>query len=147
MHKAIGLYAHVTWHTKWRERTVDQDRAAVIRACIVEAAERTGVHVHAIGVLSDHVHVVLSYNPAVALAGFIRHAKSESARRINLTHPANHSFRWCRGYYAGSLSRTHVRAAITYVRRQFARHPNLVPALSAHNAQAARVTPGPSARG
>ncbi len=59
------------------------------------------------------------------LVSFIRHAKSESARRINNTRGA--VFQWARGYFVASLSRTHVRAACLYVARQHLRHPDRVP--------------------
>ena len=126
LHKACGLYAHVTWHTWRRQRFVTRADVPDVTAAVLQAAERCGVHVHGQAVLADHVHVVLSYNPSVALASFIRHAKSESARRINLRRGAG-ALRWCRGYYAGSLSRSHVRAARSYVGNQHRRHPDLIP--------------------
>jgi REP element-mobilizing transposase RayT len=86
------------------------------------------VRVHAQAILSDHVHLIVSYNPAVALAPFVRHAKSESARRANLIrNGVGTTLRWCRGYYAGSLSRTDVGPARAYVARQHARHPDRIP--------------------
>jgi REP element-mobilizing transposase RayT len=126
-HKASGLYAHVTWHT-WR-------RLAIVRGCdvplihdsVLQAAHRTTVRVHAQAVLRDHVHVVVSYAPDATLSAFVRDAKSESARRINSARLDAQRVRWCRGYYAGSLSRSHVAAARSYVARQFQRHPHLIP--------------------
>jgi len=56
---------------------------------------------------------------------FIRHAKSESSRQINLGR--GNVFQWARGYFVESLSRTHVRAACAYVARQHVRHPDRVP--------------------
>jgi REP element-mobilizing transposase RayT len=100
----------------------------VIRDSILAAAARTGVRVHAQAVLSDHVHVLVSYLPHVALTPFIRDAKSESARRINAARLDAQRVRWCRGYYAGSLSRSHVTAARAYIGRQFQRHPDRIPA-------------------
>jgi REP element-mobilizing transposase RayT len=74
------------------------------------------------------VHVIVSYSPAVALAPFIRHAKSESARRANLLRSDSATrLQWCRGYDAGSLSRTHVGPARVYVAAQPARHPDRIP--------------------
>ena len=126
-HKASGLYAHVTWHT-WR-------RLAVIRKCdvplvhhsVLRAADRTKVRVHAQAVLSDHVHVVVCYAPDAMLSAFVRDAKSESLRRINSARLDAQRLRWCRGYYAGSLSWSHVAAARSYVARQFQRHPDRIP--------------------
>ena len=49
---------------------------------IAEAETRCSVHVHERAILSDHVHVLLSMRQDTTLASFVRHAKSESARRI-----------------------------------------------------------------
>jgi REP element-mobilizing transposase RayT len=95
------------------------------------------VHVHEIAVLADHVHVIASFRPEGGLVSFIRHAKSGSARQINLVRGA--IFEWARGYFVESLSRTHVRAACAYVARQYLKHPDRVPSSAAD--------PGPAARG
>ena len=100
---------------------------AVIVDTVLDAARRWDVRVHAQVVLSDHIHVVVSYPPHVALASFIRHAKSESARRINVARLDAQRLRWCRGYYAGSLSRSDVSPARSYLARQFQRHPDRIP--------------------
>ena len=128
-HKACGLYAHITWHTWRRQPVIRRADVSEIAAALVEAGGCRGVRVHAQAVLTDHVHVIVSYNPAVSLAPFVRHAKSESARRVNLLrNDVANTLRWCRGYYAGSLSRTHVGAARAYVAKQHVRHRNLIPA-------------------
>lgn len=126
-HKAIGLYAHITWHT-WRRRpAVRKSDVDHIVAAARDAATRCRVRVHALGILADHVHVVLSFAPDTTLSSFIREAKSSSTLRINASRGPAERFRWCRGYYANTLSRSHVAAARTYVGSQFKRHPDLVP--------------------
>jgi putative transposase len=99
----------------------------LIAESILNAASRTGVRVHAQAILTDHVHVLVSFPPQVALASFFREAKSESARRVNVARRDGQRVRWCRGYYAGSLSREHVGATRIYIARQFQRHPDRIP--------------------
>jgi REP element-mobilizing transposase RayT len=125
-HRAFGLYVHITWHTRLRQRLIRRADADVVWGAVREAAGRWQVHVHELAILSDHVHVVASVRPEGGLVPFIRHAKSESARRINQARGA--VFQWARGYFAESLSRNHVRAACAYVARQHLRHPDRVPA-------------------
>jgi REP element-mobilizing transposase RayT len=124
-HRAFGVYVHITWHTRLRQRSLLRGDADLVRATIREAAARCQVHVHEVAVLSDHVHVIASVRPEGGVVSFIRHAKSESARRINQVRGA--VFQWARGYFVESLSRTHVRAACAYVARQHLRHPDLIP--------------------
>ncbi len=124
-HKAYGLFAHVTWHTWRRQAFVRRHDVAVITAAIRNAAERHGLNLLAQAVLADHVHVLVSYRPDQSLAPFIRDAKSESARRVN--SGATSFLRWCRGYYAGSLSHRDIAAARVYLASQHQRHPNQIP--------------------
>lgn len=125
-HKAIGLYAHLTWHTWYRRECIAETDVPVIVQAVHSAAERTGFRVCALGILSDHVHLIVSYPPDATVSSLIREAKSESARRVN-EQRSTAELRWCRGYYANSLSQTHVPAAKVYVANQRSHHPDRVP--------------------
>lgn len=124
VHKAYGIYIHVTWHTYYRQRTISRARVPEILESIAEAAHRWGVHIHATAVLTEHVHVIASLKPDATISTFIRHAKSESARRLN---SARSPFKWARGYYVATMSREDVSTHCAYVARQFQRHPDLIP--------------------
>jgi hypothetical protein len=110
-HQALGLYAHLTWHTWYRQEMVNRQGAPIVRIAIHAAAERTAIRVHAVAVLTEHVHVVVSYPPRARL--------SEDAESQVL--------RWGRGYYVNSLSRGEVTARISYVATQYQKHPHLNP--------------------
>src|SRR5438552_8682910 len=124
-HRRFGLFAHITWHTWRRQRVVRHDDVPIITRSILDAAARNSVHVLAQAVMADHVHVLVSFRPDQTLTPFIRDAKSESSRRVNATKPDR--MVWARGYYAGSLSHTHLAAARMYIARQRAKHSDLVP--------------------
>jgi REP element-mobilizing transposase RayT len=125
MHTATALFAHITWATWRRGQVIRAADVPVIAGAVVAAARRCKVRVHGQAVLTDHVHIVVSFLPDASLSAFVREAKSESARRVNETQPGR--LRWGRGFYAGSLSRSHVRAARVYVGNQLRRHPDRVP--------------------
>ena len=124
-HKAYGIYAHITWHTRLRARCIRLADARHVVEGVRDAARRLDVHVHEVAVLTDHVHVVASFRPDRPVAPFVRHGNSESARRINLDR--GRVFQWARGYYVQSLSRTHVGPACAYVAAQYKRHPDRIP--------------------
>ena len=124
-HRAFGLFVHITWHTRLRQRVVRRADVETVRAVVQEAATRWQVHVHELAILTDHVHIVASFRPEGSLASFIRHTKSESARRVNRARGM--VLQWARGYFVESLSRPHVRVACSYVARQHLRHPDRVP--------------------
>src|SRR2546423_13948460 len=78
-----GLFGHVTWHTRRRERSVRRADVKTVARGILDAGARNAVHVLAQAVMADHVHVVVSFRPDRPLVPFIRDAKSESARKGN----------------------------------------------------------------
>ena len=99
-------------------------RVPEILESVAEAAHGCSVHIHATAVLTEHVHVIASLKPDATISSFIRHAKSESARRLN---SARSPFKWARGYYVATMSREDVSTHCAYVARQFQRHPDLIP--------------------
>jgi REP element-mobilizing transposase RayT len=127
LHKAGGLYAHLTWHTRRRVQVITRIDVPVITAAINEAAARTDARVLGIGILKDHVHIVIRHSADKVLTSFIRHAKSESSRRVNLQAAGVRILNWGRGYYAGSVSHSHLERARNYVGGQYKRHPDLIP--------------------
>ena len=74
-HRAFGIYVHITWHTRYRQRLIRRAEVDTVRAAIHEAAVRWQVHVHEVAILSDHVHVIASFRPEGGVVSFIRHAK------------------------------------------------------------------------
>jgi len=119
-HKAFALYAHLTWHTRWREHCVEKRHVDVIADSVLHAAQRHNIRVLAQSVLAEHVHILVSYRPDCTLAAFVRDAKSESSRRAG-------DVTWCRGYYAGSVCADHIAAVRAYIARQYTRHPDRIP--------------------
>ncbi|PYP13943.1 MAG: IS200/IS605 family transposase [Gemmatimonadetes bacterium] len=125
-HRSFALFAHVTWHTSRREHSVRQTDVATVTRALLECAARNSVHVLAQAVMADHVHVLVSFRPDLSLMPFIRDAKSESARRVNGPH--RRRLTWARGYFAGSVSHSHIPTVRAYLARQPLRHPDSVPA-------------------
>ena len=118
---------HVVWCPKYRRKVLVEEVAMRLTQIMREVCQEHQAEVLSLEVMPDHVHVLVSYPPDVALADFLREAKSESARRVNSARLDAQRVRWCRGYYAGSLSRDHVITARSYLGRQFQRHANRIP--------------------
>jgi REP element-mobilizing transposase RayT len=93
---------------------------AVIVDSVLGAAQRHRIRVLAQAVLTEHVHVLVSFRPDCSLAAFVRDAKSESSRRSG-------EVTWCRGYYAGSVCQNHIATVRTYIANQYTRHPDRIP--------------------
>jgi REP element-mobilizing transposase RayT len=127
-HQAMGLYAHLGWHTKARAFSLRERDVPLVTAAFQAAGERTQVRVHAVAVLAEHVHVMVSYPPSARLSDFVRDAKSESARRVNEARAdGTQRLRWCRGCYANAVCRSHLLRLRRYIEGQREHHPDRLP--------------------
>ena len=119
------MYAHITWHTWNRVECVDARAAQEFRIAVLSAGKRTGVKVIKGEVLSNHVHLLVSFRPDTRISDFVRLAKSVAATRANrLVFGA---VKWARGYYVTTLHKNDLPRVISYIGRQFERHPDLIP--------------------
>jgi len=89
-------------------------------------------------VLSDHVHVLVSYRPDGRVSDFVSLAKSISAYRANKRIPG--ALKWARGFYVASYHKKDLPMIAAYIAGQHARHPERVPRPSRHSF----LTPGDS---
>jgi REP element-mobilizing transposase RayT len=78
-------------------------------------------------VLTEHLHLLLRCAPDATVSAFVREAKSESARRVNQTRSDGDAMKWCRGYFADSVSRSDVVGVRQYLAGQHRRHPDKIP--------------------
>jgi REP element-mobilizing transposase RayT len=85
-------------------------------------AEELGVKVHAGGNIEDHVHVVASIPPVLAVAECVRHIKGASAYAINHMANSDGQFKWQGGYGALSISERLLEKVMEYAAKQKEHH-------------------------
>ena len=124
-HRAFQMYAHITWHTWNRVGCLDRLAVVDVKSAVASACKKSGVKVLRGAILSDHVHLVVSFRPDTRLSDFVRHAKSLAATQSNRRVAG--AVRWARGYYVTTFHRRDLDRVKTYVARQFQRHPDRIP--------------------
>ncbi len=55
----VRIYAHLTWTTFARLPLVDQPVAVLLRRFLLGEAKRHGARVVEVGILRDHIHLIL----------------------------------------------------------------------------------------
>jgi putative transposase len=75
-----------------------------------------------IGGTSDHVHVVASVPPTLAVSKAVQLLKGGSSKWIHETFPALSRFQWQDGYGAFSVSKSQLPEVMTYVADQREHH-------------------------
>lgn len=76
----------------------------------------------AVGGTKDHIHVLVSLSPSIAIADLVREIKSRSSRWINENRLTVGRFEWQAGYGAFSYSQSSREDVMRYVFNQEEHH-------------------------
>jgi putative transposase len=119
------LFYHVIWGTKNRLPVIDADREAVLRRALPGMARRDEALVHAIGIMPDHVHVVLSIPPRVTVSSVVNRLKGASSHLLGQDGHAADSEAWP-GWQAEygvlSFAESNLESLVEYAVHQRERH-------------------------
>jgi putative transposase len=124
----VRVYAHLSWTTFARLPLIDAKVAEFLCRFLLAEAKRHGARTIEIGVVSNHVHMLLELPPAFDIPRLVQGLKGASARIANRDGIAGHkTLRWAQGYDFRSVGLRQLRGAAEYVRNQERRHPEARP--------------------
>jgi putative transposase len=118
------LYYHLVWTTKNREFSIDAEKESKLYPYIVSKADILQCVIHGIGGIEDHIHLVVSIPPKLAIADFVKNIKGSSAHYLNTNFNDFPKFAWQEGYGVFSLGGKQLEQAIKYVQNQKEHHKN-----------------------
>ena len=116
------LFYHIAWGTKGRAPLIRGGFAAALHEQIASNAARLGAMVDAVGGVEDHVHLVVSMPPSIALSEFVRQLKGSSSHHVNHELAPSVVFAWQAGYGVISLDSKQLDRAVQYVKAQSDHH-------------------------
>ena len=80
----------------------------------------------AIGIVADHLHLLLRLHPTTQLPRLLQRMKGGTAHAVNAhLRPGQSALRWAKGYSVTSVSPRGYLGAAAYVRDQARHHPDL----------------------
>jgi putative transposase len=119
----VRIYAHLSWTTFARLPLIDERLAGFLCRFLLEEATRHGARVIEIGVVRDHVHLLLGLPAAFDVPRMVQGLKGAGARLANRDGFAGHTpLRWAAGYDLRSVGVRQLRDVAEYVRGQEGRH-------------------------
>ena len=117
------LFYHIVWGTKNREELISPTWESDLYGYLWGKATALGCIPHAIGGMSEHVHVVLSIPPKLAVAKTVGLLKGSSAHHINTTYTDSAgAFAWQGEYGAFTFSEKALNSIVAYVNNQKKHH-------------------------
>jgi len=118
------LHYHFVWATCERAPLITANVERVVHQTVCAKARELGLVLHAVGSVSDHVHIVASIPPTRCVAEIVKQLKGASSRAVHLSVSAGSDFRWQAGYGALTVGGAALARVIDYVRRQPQHHAN-----------------------
>jgi putative transposase len=125
------LFYHVVWATRLRERAIHPGIEPIVHDLLRSKAVGLGATVFALNGTEDHVHLVISVPPKLALADFIGKVKGSSTARFNKSGLLDRPLYWQEEYGILSFDLKRLPRYVAYVENQKAHHARaeLIPLL------------------
>lgn len=129
------LYYHLVWSTKERQPLITSTREPQLYRYLHDKTNAIDCICHAVGGMSDHIHLVVSIPPKLAISEYVKQIKGGSSHFVNQILPAEDlAFAWQAEYGVFSMGESQAPNAIAYVQNQKYHHAtgSLIRALEVH---------------
>ncbi len=133
------LYYHFVWTTKLRRPLITPKIEPVIYNYLRSKAIELDGLVYALNGVEEHVHLVGTVPPKLAVATFVGQIKGSSATRFNKEYPGEDPFFWQREYGVFTFDKKRLPYIVRYVNRQKEHHASqsVIPVLERSDEDAA----------
>lgn len=115
------LFYHVVWATKNREYLLTPDIENIVYGLLRSKATGLGATVFALGGIEDHVHMIVSIPPSIAVSKFIGQVKGVTSARFNKGGYGISLF-WQAEYAVFTLDAKRLSHHVAYVQHQKEHH-------------------------
>ena len=115
------LYVHIVFAVARRETLIADGWMPALYAYLTGICRNRQHFVHAIGGISDHVHLLVGMHPSESIATLVKELKGQSTRWVNGNH-MHGEFSWQAGYGAFTYSRSQLPAIKAYIGNQREHH-------------------------
>lgn len=114
---------HITWHTKNNQPLITSPIEQPLYKFLTDKIRNTPeTFFHAIGGISDHIHVAVSIPPTLQIAEWIGQLKGASSHFINKEIANQKVLEWQNGYGIVSFGSKDLKWVVNYVENQKEHH-------------------------
>ena len=121
-HSKWNCNYHIVFAPKYRRQVIYGKLKVEIGKILRKLCEQKGVEIIQAEACPDHIHMLVSIPPSMAVADFVGYLKGKSSLMIfdrfaNLKYKYGNRHFWCRGYYVDTVGRNK-KAIEEYIRNQ-----------------------------
>jgi REP-associated tyrosine transposase len=119
------LYVHLTWTTRDRAPLIDAVLARFLTRFLRSVGTQERARVLEIGMVSDHVHLLVRLHPVTEIPRLLQRMKGGSAVLGTTPKKGHPGLRWAKGYSILSVNPKQLGRVRDYLRNQPRHHPHL----------------------
>jgi putative transposase len=116
------IFYHIVFSTKERRPLIREDRREDLLRYIWGIHNNFDCHLYRVNAVEDHIHILTSIHPSVALGKYINAVKTGSSGWIRKNRVFPNWFGWQDGYGGFTLSIREKEAVMDYIKRQPEHH-------------------------
>jgi putative transposase len=116
------LYIHIVFSVKRRQNLINKIWKEELYKYICGIVNGKEQKVYAIGGVEDHIHILVSIKPNIALSDLVRDIKANSSKWINDKGLVKGKFQWQEGFGAFSYAQSQLDTVIKYINNQEQHH-------------------------
>ncbi len=116
------IYIQIVFAVKGRQNLICKHNREELHKFITGIVSNRNQKLFAIFAMPDHVHILVSIAPNIAISDLVRDIKAGSSKFINEKGWMKQKFNWQEGYGAFSYSKSSVDSVVKYILNQEEHH-------------------------
>jgi putative transposase len=117
------LFYHLVWATEQRQPLITPTKEQYLYRYIKDKTDTIECILHALGGMDNHIHLIVSIPPKLAISGYVKQIKGASSHYLNHHVPSEGlAFAWQQEYSAFSMGHRQLPNAIAYAQNQKQHH-------------------------
>lgn len=116
------IYLQIVFSVKGRQNLIQKNWKDELFKYICGIVNGKQQKVYAIGGVADHIHILISIKPNVAISDLVRDIKANSSKWINDKGLVSGKFQWQEGFGAFSYAQSQLDRVIAYINNQEQHH-------------------------
>ena len=132
MSRSCLLY-HIVFRTKGGMLTINERNEKELYGYILQFCNNKQCKLYRIGGMPDHIHMLVSIHPSIAVATFIQVLKTETSKWMKESPSFPIFCGWAEGYAAFTYAYRDLEMVKNYIKRQKEHHHSTTFAQEYHN--------------
>ncbi len=116
------IYLHIVFSVKGRQNLIQNKWQDELHKYICGIVNGKKQKVYAIGGMPDHIHILVSISPNIAISELVRDIKANTSKWINEKGLIKEKFQWQEGFGAFSYAQSQLDNVMAYINNQEQHH-------------------------